>query len=170
MTSRESVVVVGVDGSPGSLAALLHGFHEAVVLGGSVEVVTAWRRTAASGAEEEQMLGALGRRWALRAQSGVVAHATRFAVQVPPLTSVIVEGDPARALARAGEGAACIVLGKSDPLTTASESVRERCMALATCPVVVVPDVDAAGIVAAQGQPLLLGVVGATEGGGDVRG
>lgn len=165
MSNRELVVVVGVDGSPDSLVALLHAFREASALGGSVEVVTAWRRTAASGVKNEQILAAAGRRWAVRAQSEVVAHATRFAVQVPPLASVIVEGDPARALARAGEGAACIVLGKRDPLAAASDSIRERCMALATCPVVVVPDVDVIENGATQAQPLLLHLVGATEGG-----
>ena len=43
--------------------------------------------------------------------------------------------------ARAGRGAACIVLGRhpETPLEASSGSTRERCMALAGCPVVVVP-------------------------------
>jgi hypothetical protein len=65
----------------------------------------------------------------------------RKAREVPPLTGVVVRGEPASVLARAGDGASCIVLGRrsDDPLSGACESTRERCMAMAGCPVVVVP-------------------------------
>ena len=83
-----------------------------------------------------------GHRWAWQAQSAVVARARRLAVQLPPTTGVVVEGDPAAVLARAGEGAACIVLGRcaDDPGSGAYSSTRERCAAITPCPIVVVPE------------------------------
>ena len=141
MRSRESVVVAGVDGSPASIAALVHAFTEARSRGGSVEVVTAWEDPPGTAQVDEERLYRAGHRWAVRAQKAVVARATRLTRGVPAIAGVVVQGDPASVLARAGEGALCIVVGRrvDDPLSDASDSTRERCMAMASCPVIVVP-------------------------------
>jgi nucleotide-binding universal stress UspA family protein len=137
MRSRESVVVAGVDDSPACLEALLHAFTEAQLRGGSVEVVTAWEDPPGVALADEERLYRAGHRWAVRAQRAALARATRVAREIPAITGVVVRGDPASALARAGEGASCIVLGRrsNDP----RGSTRERCMAMASCPVIVVP-------------------------------
>lgn len=141
MSSRESVVVVGVDGSSAGVVALLHAFVEARCRGGSVEMVTVWEDPAEIAPSDERRLYRAGHRWAVRAQRAAVASAKRLAVEVPPVTGVVVQGEPATVLARAGEGTSCIVLGRrsDDPVSGACDSTRERCMAVADCPVVVVP-------------------------------
>ena len=138
-TDRGSTVVVGVDGSAASVSAVQRACEEARIRDGVVEVVTVWSYP--PGSTSEWLAYRAGRRWALRAQAAVVARATGRLTQPPPMTGVVVDGDPADVLARAGRGAACIVLGRhpETPLEASSGSTRERCMALAGCPVVVVP-------------------------------
>jgi len=132
-------VVVGVDGSAASVSAVQRACEEARIRDGVVEVVTVWSYP--PGSTSEWLAYRAGRRWALRAQAAVVARATGRLTQPPPMTGVVVDGDPADVLTRAGRGAACIVLGRhpETPLEASSGSTRERCMALAGCPVVVVP-------------------------------
>ena len=143
MPSRKSVVVAGVDGSPASVAALLHAFIEAGSRGGSVEVVTVWEDPPGLAPADEGRLYRAGHGWAVRAQRAAVVRASQLACEVPPLTGVVVRGEPATVLARAGQGAACLVLGRrsGEPLSGACDSTRERCIALAGCPVVVVPPI-----------------------------
>jgi nucleotide-binding universal stress UspA family protein len=142
---RTSVVVAGVvadvDGASASVVALLHAFTEAQARGGSVEVVTVWEDPSGTTSGHEERLYRAGHQRAVRAQRAAVARATRLSPEVPPVTGVVVRGDPAAMLARAGEGAISIVLGRrsDDPLSDARDSTRERCMALASCPVIVVP-------------------------------
>lgn len=140
MRSRQSVVVVGVDGSPASVGALVHAFTQVRSGGGSVEVVTVWEDPLGLAPADEERLYRAGHRWAVRTQRAAVAQASWFACEATPLAGVVVRGDPATTLARAGEGASCIILGRrsDEPLSGACDSTRERCMALADCPVVVV--------------------------------
>ena len=139
--ARERVVVAGVDGSPASVAALRHAFTEARSRGGSVEVVTVWEDPPGLTPADGERLYRAGHRWAVHAQRAAVASASQPARELPPLTGVVVQGEPGSVLARAGEGAWCIVLGRRSeaPLSGACDSTRERCMASASCPVVVVP-------------------------------
>lgn len=140
--SRESVVVVGVDGSPASVDALVHGFEEADVRGGWVEVVTAWSWPSMSAEATDLGRAHEGRRHALAVQAATVSKARRRYRGPCRLTAVLVEGDPATVLAHAARGAACLVLGRciDDSPLDAGDSTRERCLALATSPVVVVPE------------------------------
>jgi hypothetical protein len=59
------------------------------------------------------------------------------------VTGVVGDGDPAELLAAVGAHASCIVVGKraDEPVGSACDSIRERCVRLAERPVVVVPDV-----------------------------
>jgi nucleotide-binding universal stress UspA family protein len=141
MDNRTSVVVAGVDGSAPSRAALLYACDEARARGGTVEIVTVWPRDRGSCPGRDSVAYRAGHRWAVQAQSAAVARLRRDRPDMPPLTGVVVEGSPAEVLARAGEGTAGIVLGRrrEDRSAAACSSTRERCLALATCPVVVVP-------------------------------
>jgi hypothetical protein len=105
-------------------------------------MVTAWPIPPVESRVGDSMGYRAGHSWAVWAQTAAVTLLRRSVLDVPPLTGVVVEGSPADVLARAGEGTAGIVLGHrpDDPSTAAASSTRERCMALATCPVVVVPD------------------------------
>jgi nucleotide-binding universal stress UspA family protein len=140
MRTRGSVIVAGVDGSPAGVRALEHAFTEARRRGGSVELVTVWTDLDPRPAGEFRCYRA-GHRWAAGAQRDAVARVSLLGARLPPLTGVVAEGDPASVLARAGVGAACIVLGSSpgDSWPAAHDSVRERCTALASCLVLVVP-------------------------------
>jgi hypothetical protein len=62
---------------------------------------------------------------------------------LPPVTAVIVEGQPADVLVRAGEGAALLVLGETERPWGEERprpSVREECLRWAACPVQIVPE------------------------------
>jgi nucleotide-binding universal stress UspA family protein len=139
-THRSSVVVVGVDGSTSSVAALQRAFAEARHRGGVVEIVTAWSCRGTTVSELRRTHA--GHLWALQAQRTAFAMATEHRDDVPTSTAVIVGGDPAEVLARAAEGAACLVLGSSVGRSSGSapHSVQTRCLATTDCPVIVVTE------------------------------
>lgn len=140
---RSDIVVVGVDGSVASVSALVAGLRDARARRLTVEVVTAWSEHGPHGVEQGYMLARAARRRALRAQLAVMARAGRFFDALPPVSAVIVEGDPADVLLRAAEGVDRLVLGVSDRDETAESlfhAIRERCIRAADCPVLVVPE------------------------------
>ncbi len=145
MSDRSRTVIVGVDGTLASVAALEYAVRDARARGLSVEVVTAWSWPDPFRVEGALMLSRAARRRALRAQSAVMARVSSQVPDLPPCTSAIVEGDAAEVLSRAAHGAACLVLGHAmlgavaDDTDHTRDSVRERCLREATCPVVVVP-------------------------------
>ncbi len=139
---RSSVVVVGVDGSTASVSALVTALRDARDRDRDVEVVTAWTWHDPFRVEDGFLLARAARRRALRAQSAVMARAARLVGTLPPVSAVIVEGDPAETLLLASRGADRLVLGVSDREETAESlfnAVRERCIRHAPCPVLVVP-------------------------------
>jgi hypothetical protein len=134
MTGRDQVVVVGVDGSDASVAALRHALVQVAASGLDVEVVTAW-----SGGDISLESRHAARRAALRAQSAVVARAHRQ-VDVPVrLSAVLVEGHPAEILLGAALGAHRLVLGVP---TLRPGRLHRACLRAATCPVILVPAGD----------------------------
>lgn len=150
---RSSVVVVGVDGSAASVSALVTALRDARDRDLDVEVVTAWSWRDPFHLEDAFMLARAARRRALRAQSAVMARAARLVGTLPPVSAVIVEGDPAETLLLAARGANRLVLGVSDREETAESlfnAVRERCIRHADCPVLVVPT----GVASPSGQDL----------------
>jgi len=118
--TRRSVVVTGVDGSASSAAALLHACDLARAPGVFV-MVTAWPGQHGSSWGRDSVVHRAGHRWAVEAQTAAVAQLRRSRSRPPPLTGLVLEGAPAEVLARAGGGAAGIVLGRrtEDGLTDA---------------------------------------------------
>lgn len=140
-SERSGTVVVGVDGSAASVCALVAGLSDARSRGLAVEVVTAWSWRDPGHRDGGFVLSRAARRRALRAQSAVMARAARVGGALPPVTGVIVEGNPADVLVRAAEGAALLVLGSAvrpGGEERSRPTVREECQRSAACPVLVV--------------------------------
>jgi nucleotide-binding universal stress UspA family protein len=134
MTSRDHVVVVGVDGSAASVAALRHALSQVDDSGTDVEVVTAW-----SGSDTSRESRHAARRDALKAQVTTVARARRQ-VDVPVrISAVLVEGHPDEVLLGASQGANRLVLGAG---TLQPGRLHRACLRRATCPVLLVPSGD----------------------------
>lgn len=173
---HEVVVVVGVDGSSASDAALRHALFRAHTYGGSVELVTAWPSHSTDG-EDEAVLYRAGHRWAVQTQRAAIERTRSLIAQAPPVTGVVGDCDPAELLSLVGTRAACIVLGKrtDEPVRTACDSIRERCMALTERPVVVVPESGGGQLPEKGPKPAVkqrpeLAVEGAPDGGRDALG
>jgi nucleotide-binding universal stress UspA family protein len=144
MGERRDVVVVGVDGSAASEAALRWAFDEAARDHAELEVVCAWQypeRSApflvggtavydAAVSDAYALLGAMVLQLhAERPGSDVIVH------------EVAVAGPPALALLRRAEGARMLVVGTRGRGSLRSlllGSVSQQCRAQAPCPVVVV--------------------------------
>ncbi|MFD5949148.1 universal stress protein [Streptomyces collinus] len=142
MQSSERVprVVVGVDGSPASHAALRWAVHHARMIGGAVEAIYVWDTPSARG-------------WsgpAVDPDFDLEQARERFAQEVravfpggqpPRLQEHLVQGDPSEALVQASEGAELLVVGRRGIGGFARAmlgSVSQRCAQHAACPVVVV--------------------------------
>ena len=102
-------IVVGIDGSEGSLAALRWAGREARRRGASLRVVTAWQVSAVStiptfgvGEPVDEVLADLG-----EGLARTLAEEGLDDVAEP----VVVEGHPAEALVEASEGADMVVVG-----------------------------------------------------------
>jgi nucleotide-binding universal stress UspA family protein len=142
-TDRSNTVVVGVDGSRASLAALTLAITDAAQGLREVEVVTVWAAPAAVPAREGGLfMSRAARRRALRVQTMATTRATRLAGVRVPITGVLLDGDPAKILVQASAGASQLVLGaprSGTPDNGPTASVTQRCLAKALCPVLVVP-------------------------------
>jgi nucleotide-binding universal stress UspA family protein len=140
-------IVVGVDGSPSSLAALDWAHHQAELTGASLVVVGAWGFP---------IYIAEPNIWPIDVDlQAVVRHQLQTAIDrvIPdhsavPVSIVTVRSSPALALLKQAEGANLLVLGTrghSEFAEMLLGSVSLRCVAHARCPVVVVhPPVEAA--------------------------
>lgn len=143
-TDRSRTVVVGVDGSRASLAALTTALVEAERRRLNVEVVTVWAPPTAVPGRGGGLLfpTRAARRRALRVQTLATAMATRLAGVRVPVSGVLLEGDPAEILLQASAGASELVLGaprSGAPDHATIPSVARRCLSEAACPVRVVP-------------------------------
>jgi nucleotide-binding universal stress UspA family protein len=140
-------IVVGIDGSPGSDAALHWAVAHAPAFGdrgGGAEVtaVHCWSPPVAGG--DVELTGpeavALERDFAAVLDAAVA----RVAVEAPevPVRPVLSRGEPAEVLTGLADGAALLVLGSrgaSGHTGLALGSVSRRCADRATCPIVIVP-------------------------------
>jgi len=137
-------IVVGVDGSEGSLAALRFALEEARIRGDELKVVNAWHVPPAAygagwapaGIDFDEF-----RRLAESALEKAIeeAGAPASGVKVTPL---LVEGQPADVLCHEAERADLLVVG-SRGLGGFRElllgSVSQQCVHHSTCPVVIIP-------------------------------
>lgn len=134
-------VVVGVDGSPTSYAALRWADRYARTVGGVVEAIHVWDTPSSAG-------------WsgpAIDPDFDLQQARERFAAELRSvfpgerparLREHLVEGDPSEALIQASEGAELLVVGRRGRGGFARAmlgSVGQRCAQHAACPVVVVP-------------------------------
>jgi nucleotide-binding universal stress UspA family protein len=133
-------IVVGVDGSASSRAALRWGLRQAATTGASIEVVAAWGFPVYIGDADF---------WPVDVdQEEIVAHQLRRVLDeiVPsgstvPLSAVVTRGPPAVALLERSVGADLLVIGTrghSEFTEMLLGSVSLHCVARAACPVVVV--------------------------------
>ncbi len=136
------LVVVGVDGSPHSLAALRWGLREAHAHAGEVLAVLAWEMpfignpAAFSKDEMEQA-----------AKEVLLKSVAEAAPDSPvPVRSVVAQGDPTESLIAASKDADVLVVGsrgRSPFVGLMLGAVSQALAANAACPVVIVKDTDA---------------------------
>lgn len=144
MTERDNrAIVVGVDGSAGSKAALAFALREGLARGSSVEVVTTWLMgpaisdiATATTVEEEQAK-------AKEIQDATLAQVLAEFDERPTVSQVVLQNYGGHALVEAAHDAAMLVVGNSRKNLVARAllgSVSEYCVRHAKVPVVVVPD------------------------------
>jgi len=146
-TTGDRRIVVGLDGSPGSLAALHWAIAQARMSRRTVEVVVAARRPPAHGfgygldsALRERELEPLQAQQIL---DGVIAEAAHDR-QVPTVRLVgrVVDGAPLPVLLDAAEGADMLVIGRHTRHSVVEAllgSISDLCVRHSPCPVVVLP-------------------------------
>jgi nucleotide-binding universal stress UspA family protein len=130
-------IVVGVDGSPYSEAALRWALDEAADRGGSVSAVFCWQIPFLS------MPGAFDREELEQTYKNYVNEIVSAIAPSPkvPLATLVAEGDPAESLITAAKEAELLVVGtrgRSPFAGLVLGSVSQRCAAAATCPVVLI--------------------------------
>lgn len=137
-------IVVGVDGSPSSLAALRWAVRQAGFTGGAVDAVIAWQFPVASGGYAWAPAAMLADTDYQEIAEKVMAEA--IAAAVDPGTDVHVtdsvrEGNAAQVLIAAADGAELLVVGSRGHGGFAEAllgSVGQHCVHHAPCPVVVI--------------------------------
>ena len=143
------LIVVGVDGSDCSKAALTWAITQARLTGANVEAVSAWRDPAMYGygmgfapvPDIGESMAALAQKTLDRAVDEVSA-ALQQPVQV---TTRVEEGHPAQILPRAAAGAQMLVVGSRGHGAFAGMllgSVSQHCVQHPPCPVVVIPPTE----------------------------
>jgi nucleotide-binding universal stress UspA family protein len=130
-------IVVGVDGSRHSEAALRWSLAEGEARDAELTAVFAWQVPFISfpGAFNRDELEQAGKEFIVETVSRVVP------TPPIPLTTVVAEGDPAASLIKASKGADLLVVGtrgRSPWSGLLLGSVSQRCAAAASCPVVLV--------------------------------
>jgi nucleotide-binding universal stress UspA family protein len=130
-------VVVGVDGSAHSEAALRLALSEAEAHQGEVTAVFAWQMPFVSipGAFDREELDKAGTAFLIEKVSAVAPS------PAVPLRTLVAEGDPAEALIMAAKNADMLVVGSRGRSTIRGMlvgAVSLRCIAGAPCPVMVV--------------------------------
>ena len=141
MDTPKDRIVVGVDGSESSKAALRWAMRQAKMEGARVEAVAAWEYPAWSGFPPPVARFDLDEA-ASRSLDAAIAAASR---DVPgcEVTSRVVEGNAARVLIDAAKGAGMLVVGNRGygGFTEALlGSVSQHCTHHAQCPVVIIRD------------------------------
>lgn len=142
MTGQERRIVVGVDGSDSSKAALRWAIRQAKLTGSTVDAVAAWHYPStygwapiADGAVDIEGEAKKALTEALNEVSGLDPEV--------PVRPQVIEGHPAEVLLRAARGADLLVVGSRGHGGFASAllgSVSQNCVLHAHCPVLVLRD------------------------------
>jgi nucleotide-binding universal stress UspA family protein len=139
----ERRIVVGVDGSASSKAALAWAISQATLTGETVEAVIAWEFPVGySFAFAASAAGVDFQGIAVQVVADAVAELASLAGPVT-IRSIAVEGNPTRVLLDASAGAELLVVGGRghEGFTEALlGSVSQHCVHHATCPVMVIRD------------------------------
>lgn len=138
MAQSQGRIVVGVDGSPASVAALTWASRQATLTGAAVEVVLSWQYPATFGGYAL----ADGTDWPANAQTALDnAVDQALGSSGTSVSRSVVEGHPAKVLLDASTGADLLVVGSRGHGGFAGMllgSVSEHVVTHADCPVVVV--------------------------------
>jgi nucleotide-binding universal stress UspA family protein len=141
-------IVAGVDGSPSSIGALRWATRQAELTGATVDAVIAWHYPVATGGYGFAPTGMATSFDFKENAEKVLAEAVSAAAgpgSIVPVRPRVVEGDPARVLLDASDGADLLVVGSRGHggFTEALlGSVGQHCVHHARCPVVVVRGQD----------------------------
>jgi nucleotide-binding universal stress UspA family protein len=136
-------IVVGVDGSPSSVAALEWAFGQAILTGSVVEAVCAWHypHTFGVAIPDNADYGALAEETLAKAITG--ARNADHAYDAVPVRPIAVKAQPAHALLEQAKGATLLVVGSRGHGGFGEAllgSVGQHVLHHAPCPVVVVRD------------------------------
>ena len=135
-------LVVGVNGTDSSRAALAFDMKEAAEMGSPLEVVTAWSGSADGGREAPEG----SRQNAQLTQDRAVRRTLLETTVRPVLSRQVVEGAAGRVLIRIARNADYLVIGAGGGVEPARAlgAVSDYCIRNADCAVVVVPPHPAA--------------------------
>ncbi|WP_225802012.1 universal stress protein [Streptomyces sp. NK15101] len=137
-TSR---VVVGVDGSPSSYAALRWAVRQARRTGATLDVVGVHEVPGATGWSAPPVDATFDEEQAVKELSEELDSVLSLIGEVPPLERHVVRGNPAEVLVEASARAELLVVGSRGRGGFASlllGSVGQQCAVHASCPVVIV--------------------------------
>jgi nucleotide-binding universal stress UspA family protein len=143
MMNQSSRIVVGVDGSPGSRAALRWALAQARLTGATVEAVTAWQNPIVydgwipEAPDHAAVAAAAG-----RALAETVAEVAESGSEPVDVRTAVAEGPAAPVLLAAAAGAELLVVGSRGHGAFAGMllgSVSQHCVHHPPCPVVVIP-------------------------------
>lgn len=137
------VIVVGVDGSSGSAAALDFALAEGCSRGLGVEVVTAWLTNPERSGPAFSTPVEAGRALAWALQDHALGAAYARCARRPDVTQIVVHDHPGRVLTARSDGAVMVVVGSGRQSSASRKvlgSVGEYCLRHSAAPVVVVPE------------------------------
>ena len=140
---RQGVVVVGTDGSKGSVHALHFAFEEALRRGVGAEVITAWTVTSPYTDDYSARVLDEAHEHATAVQEKAIARALDGMDTTPPISRSVVHGYGGSVLVEAARDAAVLVVGHTQRSRLAraiSGSVSAECLQNSSVPVILVPD------------------------------
>ena len=136
-------IVVGVDGSEASKAALRWAFGQARLTGAVVEAVTAWEIPVAYGYPAPFLDEVNFPELATKVLKDAISEVKAGTTEPLPVQYKVVEGNAARVLLNESAGADMLVVGSRGHGGFAEAllgSTGQHCVHHATCPVVVIRD------------------------------
>jgi nucleotide-binding universal stress UspA family protein len=144
MDQKRGRIVVGVDGSAGSKAALAWAAAQAKLSGATLDAIAAWSYPASYGwapvYPDNDSLSTLTQKALSKTLKATLGEAA-----AAEITTTVTEGQPAEVLVAASADAELLVVGSRGRGGFASlvlGSVSQHCVQHAPCPVAVIPPAD----------------------------